>query len=79
MNIVVAGGGKVGGELVQQLSQEGHSVTVVDVSASRVEEINGQYDVMGIVGNAQIEYAMSGDDHVALAARDLARSVVRLH
>ena len=35
--------------------------------------------VMGIVGNAQIEYAMSGDDHVALAARDLARSVVRLH
>lgn len=35
--------------------------------------------VMGIVGNAQIEYAMSGDDHVALAARDLARAVVRLH
>ena len=51
MNIVVAGGGKVGGEVVQQLSQEGHSVTVVDVSAARVEEMNGQYDVMGIVGN----------------------------
>ncbi len=51
MNIVIAGGGKVGGELVQQLSQEGHSVTVIDVSDSRVEEINGQYDVMVIVGN----------------------------
>jgi len=51
MNIVVAGGGKIGGELVQQLSQEGHSVTVIDKESSRVEEINGQYDVMGIVGN----------------------------
>jgi len=51
MNIVVAGGGKVGGELVQQLSQEGHSVTVIDVSAERVTELGNQYDVMGIVGN----------------------------
>ena len=51
MNIVVAGGGKVGGELVQQLSQEGHSVTVIDVSSARVEEMNSQFDVMGIVGN----------------------------
>ena len=51
MNIVVAGSGKVGGEVVQQLSQEGHSVTVIDVSSARVEEMNGQYDVMGIVGN----------------------------
>ncbi len=51
MNIVVAGSGKVGGEVVQQLSQEGHSVTVVDVNSARVEEMNGQYDVMGIVGN----------------------------
>lgn len=51
MNIVIAGGGKVGGELTQQLSQEGHSVTVIDRSAARLEELNGQYDVMGIVGN----------------------------
>ncbi|KFI64198.1 TetR/AcrR family transcriptional regulator [Bifidobacterium cuniculi] len=35
--------------------------------------------IMAIVGNAQVEYAMSGDDHQALAARDLARALVRLH
>lgn len=93
MNIVVAGGGKVGGELVQQLSQEGHSVTVVDVSASRVEEINGQYDVMGIVGNcatlqvmqdAQVEkadllIATTASDEQNLLACLLARKMGARH
>lgn len=51
MNVVIAGCGKVGNELAQQLSQEGHAVTVIDISAKRVEEAGNQYDVMGIVGN----------------------------
>lgn len=34
--------------------------------------------ILDIVGNSQTEYAMSGDDHIALAARDLAREVVYL-
>jgi len=51
MKIVVAGCGKVGGEVAQQLSEEGHSVTVVDLRESQVEEACSQSDVMGITGN----------------------------
>ncbi len=93
MNIVIAGGGKVGGELVQQLSQEGHNVTVIDVSDERVEEINGQYDVMGIVGNcatlqvmqdAQVEkadlmIATTASDEQNLLACLLARKMGAKH
>ena len=93
MNIVIAGGGKVGGELVQQLSQEGHNVTVIDVSDARVEEINGQYDVMGIVGNcatlqvmqdAQVEkadlmIATTASDEQNLLACLLARKMGAKH
>lgn len=35
--------------------------------------------VIDIIDNAQVEYVMAEDDHMALAARDLARAVVRLH
>ncbi|MEE1296869.1 MAG: TetR/AcrR family transcriptional regulator [Bifidobacterium sp.] len=35
--------------------------------------------IMAIVGNAQVEYAMSGDDRQALRSRDLARALVHLH
>ncbi|WP_051198353.1 TetR/AcrR family transcriptional regulator [Bifidobacterium sp. AGR2158] len=35
--------------------------------------------VVDIVDNAQVEFAMSEDEHTALAARDLARAIVRLH
>ncbi|MBR4691597.1 MAG: Trk system potassium transporter TrkA [Oscillospiraceae bacterium] len=93
MNIVVAGGGKVGGELIQQLTQEGHSVTVIDVSASRIEEMNGQYDVMGYVGNcatlqvmqdAQVEkadllIATTASDEQNLLACLLARKMGAKH
>ncbi len=93
MNIVVAGGGRVGSELLQQLSQEGHSVTVIDVSGARVEELNGQYDVMGIVGNcatlqvmqdAQVEkadlmIATTASDEQNLLACLLARKMGAKH
>ena len=93
MNIVVAGGGRVGGELIQQLSQEGHSVTVIDASSARVEEMNGQYDVMGIVGNcatlrvmqdAQVEkadlmIATTASDEQNLLACLLARKMGAKH
>ena len=52
MNIVVAGLGKVGVEVVSQLVSEGHSVTVVDIDADRVESVIGMIDVGGVIGSA---------------------------
>ena len=51
MNIIIAGGGKVGQTLARQLAAEGHDLTLVDqnntVLASSVE----RYDAMGVLGN----------------------------
>lgn len=52
MKIVIAGCGRIGGELAQQLSREGHSVTVIDRNDSRLEEMTGRYDILGVCGNA---------------------------
>lgn len=52
MNILILGLGKVGAELTNQLSSEGHSITVVDKNPKRVEAILGMYDVAGMVGSA---------------------------
>ncbi len=51
LSIVIVGCGKVGVTLVEQLSREGHDITVIDKDPALVEYINGTYDVMGIVGN----------------------------
>lgn len=51
MNIIVAGGGKVGVTLVRQLSAEGHDLTLIDRNKSVLEAVVGQYDVMAVQGN----------------------------
>ena len=51
MKIILVGGGKVGTALARQLSEEGHSVTVIDTNKARVEQIVQAYDVLGVVGN----------------------------
>lgn len=51
MNVIIVGGGKVGIMLTGLLSEEGHSVTVIDTAAKLVENIVNDYDVMGIGGN----------------------------
>lgn len=51
MQIIIVGCGNVGSTLAEQLSKEGHNITVIDVDGSRVETVANQYDVMGIVGN----------------------------
>ena len=37
MNIIIAGNGKVGATLLQQLSQEGHDLTLVDLRRDVLE------------------------------------------
>lgn len=51
MNIIIAGGGKVGGALAEQLSREGHDITVIDERSDVVQRVANAADVIGIVGN----------------------------
>jgi trk system potassium uptake protein TrkA len=45
LNIIVVGAGKVGSTLVEQLSKEGHDITIIDKNKTRVEALSGMYDV----------------------------------
>jgi trk system potassium uptake protein TrkA len=51
MNIIIAGCGKVGGALAEQLSKDGHDITVIDQKADVVQRVTNAADVRGIEGN----------------------------
>lgn len=51
LRIIIVGCGKVGVTLVEQLTKEGHDITIIDQDASRVREIVNLFDIMGLVGN----------------------------
>lgn len=51
MNIIIVGGGMVGKNLVQQLSEDGNNITVIDLEEDNINAITTKYDVNGIVGN----------------------------
>lgn len=51
MDIIIVGCGKVGRALAEQLNEAGNNITVVDISAARVNDVADRYDVMGVVGN----------------------------
>lgn len=51
MQIIIVGCGNVGSTLTEQLSKEGHNITVIDRIAEKVERVANEHDVMGIVGN----------------------------
>ncbi|MBR1664093.1 MAG: Trk system potassium transporter TrkA [Ruminococcus sp.] len=51
MKVVIVGSGKVGGSIASSLSDEGHSVTIVDTKADALKRIQNTKDVMCIEGN----------------------------
>ncbi len=51
MKIIIAGAGKVGGTVAEHLADEGHSVTIVDMSDSTLNRLGNQLDVMCLKGN----------------------------
>ena len=51
MKIIIVGCGSVGRTLAQKLNADGNDVTVVDMSAEKVNTLTSRCDVMGIVGN----------------------------
>ena len=51
MNIIIAGCGKVGRALAEQLSREKHDITVIDRKSEAIQQITNIADVRGVVGN----------------------------
>lgn len=51
LNIIIAGCGKVGIALIEQLSKEGHDITIIDKNPQKILALTNLYDIMGIVGN----------------------------
>lgn len=51
MQIIIVGCGNVGQTLTQQLSKEGHDITVIEENSSVVQSVVNSFDVMGIAGN----------------------------
>ncbi|QIE54462.1 Trk system potassium transporter TrkA [Pikeienuella piscinae] len=52
MKIIVCGAGQVGGQIALRLSQEGHSVTVIDLDPDLIQRMTDRLDVSGVVGHA---------------------------
>ena len=51
MKIIIVGCGNVGITLAEQLSTEGHNITVIDTREQVVESVYNSYDILGVVGN----------------------------
>lgn len=51
MNIIIAGCGKVGCTLAEQLNAEGHEISVIDIDSQVVQSTTSRFDVMGVEGN----------------------------
>ena len=52
MNIIICGAGRVGFTIAKQLSEQGHSITVIDQSSEDIQKIDDALDVKAIVGKA---------------------------
>ena len=52
MNIIIAGCGKVGFTVAEQLRDEGHEITMIDIAPEHVESTMSQLDIQVIVGNS---------------------------
>ena len=52
MNIIICGAGRVGYTIAKLLSEQDHSITVIDQSSEDIQKINEDLDVKSIVGRA---------------------------
>ncbi len=52
MNIIIAGCGNVGYTLAEQLSSEGHEITLIDKSPERIQYVGDTLDVQSVSGSA---------------------------
>lgn len=87
MDIIIAGGGRVGYHLARLLSAERHNVTVIEIDANQIEHIDYTLDVSTITGSAadamllqsagagsaDLFLAATGDDEINLIAAAMAK------
>ncbi|WP_408071902.1 Trk system potassium transporter TrkA [Butyrivibrio sp. JL13D10] len=68
MQIIIVGCGNVGAALTEQLSGEGHDVTVIEEKRDVIQSLVNNFDVMGIVGNGASYLVMrdAGIEHADL-------------
>jgi len=52
MNIIICGAGRVGFTIGKLLSEQNHSITIIDQSSEDIQKINESLDVKAIVGKA---------------------------
>ena len=71
MNIIICGAGRVGFTIAKQLSEQGHSITVIDQSSEDIQKIDEALDVKAIVGKATypsiLEKADAADSDMIIA------------
>ena len=52
MNIIICGAGRVGFTIAKLLTEQNHSITVIDQSSADIQKINDSLDVKAVVGIA---------------------------
>jgi trk system potassium uptake protein TrkA len=71
MNIIICGAGRVGFTIAKILSEQGHSITVIDQSSEDIQKIDEALDVKSIVGKATypsiLEKANASDADMIIA------------
>ena len=52
MNIIICGAGRVGLTIAKLLTEQNHSITLIDQSSEDIQKVNDSLDVKAIVGKA---------------------------
>lgn len=75
MKLIICGAGQVGSQIARHLSNEGNSVTVIDVNPALVRQLTDSFDVSGVVGFAShpdvLARAGAQDAEMLIAATSL--------
>ncbi|MBQ8496062.1 MAG: Trk system potassium transporter TrkA [Clostridia bacterium] len=89
MKIIIIGVGTIGKTILKTLTDEGHTITVIDEDKDKVEALINSYDVFGVVGNgarmdiqkeagmkdADLVMAMTGSDELNVFACLVAKTI----
>ena len=74
MKIIIAGAGRIGGALAEELSQEGHDITVIDRDPETIRHVSDDFDVICIEGSATnsdvLAEAGAGEADLLIAATE---------
>ena len=93
MKIVIVGDGKIGSTLAEQLSREGHEVTIIDQNAVPLHQTVEDLDILCVEGNgamsatqleagvdsADLLIAVTASDELNLSSRDRIKSWERIY